>query len=179
LFALPATSKALNYYKASYQAKMYYPLMKGFILTTLGSFGYGNSYNRQGLPFYENYFAGGIAQPGQVRGYESYSLGPQDSTGHAIGANLLVSGSAGIVLPYPLSRETFRSTLFIDGGNVFSDGTPANLTGTKSGTLRYSGGLSLEWRSPFGPLAFSVAAPMNLQLYDQAQYFQFTMSSGF
>ncbi|MDF1756983.1 MAG: outer membrane protein assembly factor BamA [Legionellaceae bacterium] len=179
LFALPATSKALNYYKATYQAKVYYPVVKGFILTALGSFGYGSSYNGQGLPFFENFFAGGIAQPGQVRGYESYSLGPQDSTGHAIGANLLVSGMGGVILPYPLSRETFRTTLFVDGGNVFSQGTPADLTGTKSGTLRFSGGVSLEWRSPFGPLSFSAAYPMNKQLTDQAQYFQFTMSSGF
>lgn len=179
LFALPATSKSLNYYKASYQARMYYPLLYDFIFTALGSFGFGNSYNGQGLPFYENYFAGGIAQPGQVRGYESYSLGPKDSTGHSIGANLLISGMVGLVLPYPLSRENIRTTLFIDAGNTFSKGTPASLTGTNSGPLRYSGGVSLEWRSPFGPLSFSAATPMNLQPFDQAQYFQFTMSSGF
>ncbi|OGV34022.1 MAG: outer membrane protein assembly factor BamA [Legionellales bacterium RIFCSPHIGHO2_12_FULL_35_11] len=179
LFALPASSKSLNYYKASYQAKMYQPVYKEFIFTALGSFGFGNSYNGQGLPFYENYFAGGIAQPGQVRGYESYSLGPVDSTGRSIGANLLVSGMAGMILPYPLSRENFRSTLFIDGGNVFVKDTPAALTGTNSGPLRFSGGVSFDWRSPFGPLSFSMAAPINKQPLDQAQYFQFTMSSGF
>ncbi|MDP3706055.1 MAG: outer membrane protein assembly factor BamA [Legionellaceae bacterium] len=179
LFSLPASTHSLNYYKTSYQARMYYPLIRGFILTMLGNVGYGNTYDRQGLPFYENYFAGGIAQPGQVRGYDSYSLGPQDSTGRALGANLLLNGSAGIVLPYPLSRETVRTTLFMDAGNVFSEGIPAPLTGTQAGPMRYSGGLSVEWRSPFGPLAFSVAAPMNLQPLDQAQYFQFSVSSGF
>lgn len=179
LFALPATSRSLNYFKASYQARIYQPLYKGFILTALGSFGYGNSYNKHGLPFFENFFAGGIAQPGQVRGYESYSLGPHDSSNRAIGANMLISGNVGVILPYPFSRETIRTTMFIDGGNVYSQSTPLELTGTKSGPVRYSGGTSLEWRSPFGPLAFSVALPLNLQPFDQTQYFQFTMSSGF
>ncbi|MCR9192058.1 MAG: outer membrane protein assembly factor BamA [Gammaproteobacteria bacterium] len=178
-FVLPASTQSLNYYKGSYQAHMYYPLMKGFILSLLGDIGYGNTYGRQGLPFYENFFAGGIAQPGQVRGYDNYSLGPIDSTGRALGANFLVNGSAGVVLPYPFSRETIRTTLFVDGGNVFADGIPANLTGTASGPLRFSGGISLEWRSPVGPLAFSVAAPINKQPNDQTQYFQFTASTGF
>lgn len=179
LFSLPLTSQSLNYYKASYQARTYYPLIKGFIFTVLGNVGYGNTYDRQGLPFYENYFAGGIAQPGQVRGYESYSLGPLDSTGRGLGANLLINGSAGLILPYPLSRETVRTTVFTDAGNVFAEGIPAALTGTPSGPMRFSGGLAVEWRSPFGPLAFSVATPINKQQSDQAQYFQFSVSSGF
>jgi outer membrane protein insertion porin family len=179
LFALPANSDSLNYYKLGYQARMYYPLVRGFIFTALGNVGYGNTYTHQGLPFFENYFAGGIAQPGQVRGYESYSLGPIDSSGHSIGANFLVNGSAGLVLPYPVSRDTVRSTIFIDAGNTFIEGTPIELSGTPSGPLRFSGGLSVEWRSPFGPLAFSLAAPINKQKQDQSQYFQFSMSSGF
>ena len=178
-FVLPASSNSLNYYKGNYQAHWFHPIYKGFLLSCLGSVGYGNTYNKDGLPFYENYFAGGIAQPGQVRGYESYSLGPIDNLGNALGANLLVNGSAGIVLPYPFSRETIRSTLFVDGGNVFAEGIPANLTGSSSGPLRFSAGISLEWRSPLGPLAFSVAAPLNQQSRDEPQYFQFSASTGF
>ena len=178
-FALPASSNSLNYYKGNYQAHWYQPLYKELLLTLLGSVGYGNTYNHDGLPFYENFFAGGIAQPGQVRGYESYSLGPIDNFGNAIGANLLINGSAGIVLPYPFSRETIRSTLFIDAGNVFAEGIPTNLTGSNEGPLRFSGGISLEWRSPLGPLAFSLASPINQQQRDRAQYFQFSASTGF
>jgi outer membrane protein insertion porin family len=179
LFALPATSQSLNYYKASYQARMYYPVVSGFIFTALGNIAYGNTYNNHGLPFFENYFAGGIAQPGQVRGYDSYSLGPHDNNGNAIGANLLINGSVGLVLPYPLSRETIRTTAFIDAGNVFVEGTPVALSGTVAGPMRYSGGISLEWRSPFGPLAFSLAIPLNQQPQDNSQIFQFSVSSGF
>lgn len=179
LFALPATRESLNYYKASYQARLYYPLVKGFIFTALGNLGYGNTYKNQGLPFFENYFAGGIAQPGQVRGFDSYSLGPKDNHGNAIGANVLVNGSVGMVLPYPLSRETIRTSLFIDAGNVFIQGTPIAYSGTNAGAMRYSGGVSVEWRSPFGPLAVSLAIPFNEQALDRVQPFAFSVSSGF
>ncbi len=179
LFALPATSESLNYYKASYQARGYYPLIHGFIFTAMGNAGYGNSYSGQGLPFYENYFAGGNAQPGQVRGFDPYSLGPKDVNGNAIGANVLVNGNAGVILPYPLSRETIRTTLFVDAGNAFIQGTPIALSGTNQGNMRYSGGVSVEWRSPFGPLAFSLAYPFNAEKLDRIQPFAFAVSSGF
>lgn len=179
LFSLPATSRSLEYYKASYQARMYYPLTRGFIFTLLGNVGYGNSFNHQGLPFFENYYAGGIAQPGQVRGYGSFSLGPQDNFGNSMGANLLVNGSVGLVLPYPLSRDNVRTTAFVDAGNVFVSGTPLALAGSAAGPMRYSGGLSVEWRSPFGPLAFSIAKPFNKQPTDIEEPFQFTLSSSF
>ncbi|MCC5791974.1 MAG: outer membrane protein assembly factor BamA [Legionellaceae bacterium] len=181
LAALPANSHSLSYYKTSYQAHLYQPLLKGFILSLLGNVGYGNSFrsNQGGLPFFENYYAGGIAQPGQVRGFDSFSLGPQDNFGNSLGANFLVNGSAGIILPYPLSRDAVRTSVFVDAGNVFSRGVPAALTGTAAGPMRYSAGVSVEWRSPFGPLAFSLAQPLNKQPGDQLQNFQFALSSSF
>ncbi|VEG92218.1 outer membrane protein assembly factor BamA [Legionella spiritensis] len=179
LVALPATSDSLSYYKTSYQAHWYHPVAKGFIFSFLGNVSYGNQFNGDGLPFFENYYAGGIAQPGQVRGYSSFSLGPKDTNGNALGANLLVSGSAGLILPYPLSRDAVRTSLFVDAGNVFISGTPAALSGTAAGPLRYSSGISLEWRSPFGPLAFSLAKALNKQPGDEEQIFQFSLSSAF
>lgn len=177
--ALPLTSQSLSYYKASYQAHEYYPLGRGFIFSLMGNIGYGNMFNGLGLPFFENYYAGGTAQPGQVRGYDSYSLGPLDNMGNATGANFLTNATAGLILPYPLSRDNIRTTIFADAGNVFPVGTPAPLTGLYGGPLRYSAGVSLEWRSPFGPLAFSIAKALNPQPTDQTQFFQFALSSGF
>jgi outer membrane protein insertion porin family len=177
--ALPATSESLTYYKGSYQAHLYYPLFRGWIFSLLGNVGYGNSFNDNGLPFFENFYAGGTAQPGQVRGYDSYSLGPLDNMGNSMGANFLANGTAGLILPYPLSRDSVRTTVFADMGNVFAQGTPDALRGTGAGPLRYSAGVSVEWRSPFGPLAFSVAKALNPQPMDQTQLFQFALSSGF
>lgn len=177
--ALPATSQSLTYFKAGYQAHLYQPITRGWIFSILGNVGYGNTFNDNGLPFYENYYAGGTAQPGQVRGYDSFSLGPLDNMSNAMGANLLTNGTVGLIFPYPLSRDNVRTTLFADAGNVFAVGTPDALRGTPSGPMRYSTGVSLEWRSPFGPLAFSLAKALNPQPTDRTQYFQFALSSGF
>lgn len=179
LVALPATPASFTYYKVAYKARYYQPLPKGFIFTLMGNVGYGNTFNQDGLPFYENYFAGGIAQPGQVRGYDNYSLGPHDSSGRAIGANLLLNAGAATILPYPLSRDNIRTSVFVDAGNVFVRGTPLALSGIDAGPIRYSTGLAVDWRSPFGPLVFSVAKALNPTPTDTLQYFQFTVSSGF
>lgn len=179
MLVLPVSKGSLSYYKASYMGRVYYPAPYGFIFTVFGNVGFGNQFDGKGLPFYENYFAGGIAQPGQIRGYDSFSLGPQDNFGNAMGANLLVNGSMGVILPYPLTRENFRTMLFADAGNVFAVGTPLALAGNDAGPIRYSAGLSLEWRSPFGPLQFSIAKPLNLQPTDSEQMFQFSLSSNF
>lgn len=178
IIAIPLTSTSLSYYRGTYSARWYQPLPKGFIFSLLGNVGYGNGFSGQSLPFFENYYAGGIAQPGQVRGYESFSLGPQDSTGvRAMGGNFLASGSAGIVLPYPLSRDNLRTTVFLDIGNVYAKGTPISLAGVGGGPLRYSAGVSFDWRSPLGPLTFSIAKPLNLQPGDVSNVFQFSVSS--
>ena len=96
-----------------------------------------------------------------------------------MGANLLLNGSLGLVMPYPISRENFRTMAFLDAGNVFVRGTPEDLSGNNSGPIRLAAGISWEWRSPFGPLAFNVAFPINKQPYDLTQIFQFSVSSGF
>jgi outer membrane protein insertion porin family len=175
---LPATKYSFTYYKLSYLFKFFQPLPKDFILYFSTNAGYGNQFDGKGLPFYENFYAGGIAQPGMVRGYDTYSLGPQDSQHHGLGGNALISGNLGIALPYPLSRETFRTSGFIDGGNVYSQGLPLQLQGSPSGPLRFSAGVAVDWRSPFGPLTFSVGFPLNKQPNDVTQTFQFTASSG-
>lgn len=179
LVALPTSSRSLSYYKTSYMTRFYLPLVHGFIISALGNVGYGNSFNDVGLPFFENFYAGGIAYPGQVRGFDSYSLGPKDARLNALGGNFLVNGNLGLILPYPLSRDTVRTTIFADAGNVYARGIPWYLTGPDAGPVRYSAGISLEWRSPFGPLAFSLAKPLNKQPYDDEQVFQFSLSSGF
>lgn len=179
MVAAPADSKSLSYYKASYLARLYQPVYQGFIVSLMGNIAYGNQFNSRGLPNFENYYAGGIAQPGQVRGYESYSLGPKDAFGNALGGNYLVNGSASLILPYPLSRETIRTSVFADAGNVYARNTPHYLTANNGDAMRYSAGVSLEWRSPFGPLAFSVAKALNAHFPDETQYFQFSMSSSF
>jgi outer membrane protein insertion porin family len=176
---LPLSTGSLSYYRLNYLAKNFFLLPKDFVFSTTLNFGYGNQFNGTGLPFFENFYAGGIAQPGMVRGYQTYSLGPLDNNYNGLGGNILISGGTSLILPYPLSRETFRTSGFIDFGNVYSRGLPVELQGSKSGPIRYSAGVALDWRSPFGPLSFSFGFPLNLQPLDRKEWFQFTAASAF
>lgn len=197
LLNLPGSSENFPYYKANYQAHFYYPLAYGFIFETGGFFGWGDSFKHDGdekvgLPFYENYFAGGVAQ-GQVRGYDSYELGPRDSKDKPMGGNLLVSGTAAIILPPPISRPTLRSSIFVDGGQVYGVNLPSELQGTSAGPVRFSAGVGVLWNSPFGTLGVSTALPLNRQCHwhlfegdtspthvcDRTQAFQFNIMTGF
>ena len=179
-FALPADRDSFTFYKLAYAVHWYYPLWYGFLFSAQGHFAYANTFNGDGLPFYENYFAGGIGTQGQVRGYDSYTLGPRDSIGNPLGGNALASASLSIILPYPLSQDSFRSEVFIDGGNVYARGIPALFSGTGSGPIRFTAGIGAEWHSPFGPLQISVGVPLRKQPGDRTTTTpQFTISSGF
>lgn len=176
---------SLAYYKVGLTAHMYVPLFHGMILSLQSGVGYGGGFGTtHALPFFENYYAGGAGGQGQVRGYDNYSLGPRDSSSsmNPIGGNFLVTGSVGVVLPWPFSRDTLRTTLFVDGGNVYNaygDNVPPALLGSGEGPFRFSAGVGFEWRSPFGPLQFSLATPLNKQPGDKTQLFQFNMATGF
>jgi outer membrane protein insertion porin family len=206
--SVPVSHK-LKYYKAGYAAEYLLPLNQAhsFIFLLTGHLGYGNSYGYHPLPFFQNYTAGGLTL-GQVRGYETSSLGPHDSFGNSIGGNLLTAGSAALIFPTGIS-DSIRTSVFVDAGNVFQTVSHADTFG--AGPIRYSAGLGIEWRSPVGPLSFSIADPLNRQkppslltvlqaisrvnpnyifipnylnairnnLGDKADYFQFTMGTTF
>lgn len=169
---LPVFKRNLEYYKASYEATAYLPVTKYFVFDVHGYLGYGNGYGKmKELPFFENYFAGGI---GSVRGYSGDALGPLDSNGDAIGGNVSLYGSVGLVLPSPM--PSIRPTVFLDVGNVYdkSLGYPVRLS-----ELRYSTGIQIEWNTPFAPLVFSLAAPIHKHSGDDLEPFQFQIGVSF
>ena len=159
--ALPGGgSDPVEYYTLDYTAHWYQPLFKGFIFSARADLGYGGAFgSTKSFPFFRNYNAGGIGVQGAVRGYDAFSLGPTDSTQSHLGGNFLASGSLGIILPRPLSGESFRTSTFVDFGNVYNE-TGVNTTGN-AGPMRFSAGIALDWQSPMGPLEFSLAKAIN------------------
>jgi len=169
---------SLRYYKASYQHQRYFPLFWDFVLMLNGDVGYGDGYSDKPLPFYKNYFAGGI---GSVRGFQTSSLGERDRDAagnilfNTVGGNRRLVGNAELLFPLPGSQDkTLRLGTFIDAGQVWASGDTLSL-----GDLRYSAGLSVAWSSPMGPLKFSVAQPLNKEPTDRLQRFQFQLGSTF
>lgn len=177
--AVPATNKSIGYYTAAYQAEWYKPIFNNsdrYLFQLKGSTNYGGAYWRSGqLPFYENFYAGGI---GSVRGYEGNTLGPLDSDGNPFGGNFSVYGTAGLVVPSLIAPNSLRTTLFLDGGNVFSTYSHSGYR-PKISSLRYSAGIEFDWLTPLGAINISLAKPLNAKPTDQTQFFQFSIGQTF
>lgn len=175
----------LTFYKLSHKSNFYYPLTDNehWIVHTRTDIGYGDGYGgRSQMPFYEHYYAGGF---GSVRGYQASSLGlkatnsPYDySKPDAFGGNLLTEGSLELITPTPFAGDTrsMRTALFLDGGQVFD--TARNFD-PSFGELRFAAGVSFQWITAVGPLAFSLAMPLNDKAGDQTQVFQFSLGQTF
>ncbi len=173
--ALPTLGDSLEYYKISYKTQWYTPIFEDYIFSLKGNIGYGDSYGdtKGGLPFFENFYAGG---PKSVRGYEENTLGPEDSLGRPLGGNLRLVAGAEVILPVPFFKDvkSVRIAGFFDAGNVY--GSDEDFDASE---LRYSVGLSGIWVSPFGLVSASIAQPIADQAGDQIQNFQFTFGTSF
>lgn len=175
----------LEYYKIGYRHQHYFPLAKDFTFKLNGEIGYGGGYgNTGGLPFFDNYFAGGT---GSVRGFRNNTMGPRDSNSRPIGGASKILANAELFFPVPFLSETksVRLGAFVDAGALNKDISLSN--------LKYSAGVSGEWLSPFGALSVSAAYPINSGTYsytdqsgtkidgrkDQTQFFQFNFGQNF
>jgi outer membrane protein insertion porin family len=169
--ALELAGADLQYYRLGYQHQWYRPLTRNITAHLGGELGYAAGYGGRPLPFFKNFFGGG---PGTVRGYRTYSLGPQDVNGNAVGGNRKFAGSAELLFPVPGAAQdrSLRLAAFVDGGQVFDDKYDFS-------NLRYSAGIALFWASPFGPLRLSWAHPLNPESGDRIQKLQFTFGTGF
>jgi len=138
-----------------------------------GEVGAGDGYTGKPLPFFRNYYAGGM---GSLRGYKPSSLGPRDLNGAYLGGNRKLVGSAEFLFPLPGSGRDrqFRLSTFVDGGQIFEDGKKIALS-----DLRYTAGLAAYWSSPMGPLKVSYGRPLNEKTGDMLQKFQFTFGQTF
>lgn len=170
----------LLYYKLGASAHNYLPLTKRTSLLVRGEVGYGGGFgDTDELPFFYNYFAGGLRS---VRGYRTYSLGPRDSKDNPVGGNLLTVANVDLLLPVPIEglEETMRFSTFFDIGNVFNvNGKVFESTGFEVGELRYSVGVAGTWLSPLGLLTASLGYPLNSKSGDDTEIFQFTIGTGF
>jgi outer membrane protein insertion porin family len=132
--------------------------------------GYGDGYQEEPLPFFKNFYAGGVSS---VRGFKSYTIGPKDSDGNPRGGSQRLVGNAEFLFPFPgLEHDrSVRLSTFVDMGYV----------GDKFDTdlLRFSAGAGLFWASPLGPLKISVAKPLRKLPFDVEQKFQFTVGGIF
>lgn len=172
-----------QYYKVEYRGQKYFPLADGWSLKFRTELGYGDGLGSDfdRLPFFEHYYAGGL---NSVRGYRTSRLGPENSSGNAFGGNLLTEGSVEMIFPlwFVEDQRALQTSVFIDGGNVFTTrcyGQGNCDRGFDADELRFSAGISLTWLTAIGPLAFSIAEPLNDKEGDETEFFQFSIGQTF
>lgn len=173
--AIPVDESNISFYKLYAKETLFLPVADALTFKLKGDVAYGDGIGDfKGLPFFENFYAGGI---GSVRGYEPNSLGPvydltTDGSDSPKGGRVKIVSSAELVFPMPFIDDSsnLRLSLFTDAGNVFED-----VKGVKIEEFRASAGLGVSWITPVGPLAFSLARPLNEKEGDKTQVFQFNL----
>jgi len=178
--AMPGSD--LEFYKITYQAARYFPVNSWITLLARGEVNYGDGYgDTDGLPFYENFYAGGTRD---VRGFQDNTLGPCDATLLSFGGDCQPLGGAfkttsslEMIFPTPFAKRNEDSTqisAFFDVGNVFTD-----FNAWDAGELRGSVGFSFKWQAPVGPIVVNIAAPLNKKDGDRTETLQFSFGNTF
>jgi outer membrane protein insertion porin family len=176
--ALPGSD--LEYFKVFYDFSKFWPINRALVVETRTSLGYGDSYGETGgagLPFFENFYAGG---PGSLRGFEQNTLGPQSSLDfgsdfrQSLGGAFKAIGSVETYFPSLFDSRGIRVSTFLDFGNVWRTAREFG-----SGDVRVSAGVALQWQSPMGPISISWAAPLRKEETDRIERLQFTFGGQF
>ncbi|MEO8803446.1 MAG: outer membrane protein assembly factor BamA [Rudaea sp.] len=208
--ALPGST--VEYYKLIYKYEQYMPLSDALTLETSATIGYGNSYRGtdginpdtrapikvNGLPFFENFYAGGVSD---VRSFRDNTLGPYILSPNVgctvastdsycripLGGNLKTVASAELIIPTPFVKDdtTTRLSWYVDVGNVFNQNNPSLGTGLNNNDgfsfsdLRVSTGISLHWRAPVGPIVINIGTPIRKKPGDISELLQFNFGTTF
>lgn len=165
---------SLKYLRANYQYQWFTPLSRTFTLMLNGEAGYSTAYGGKEMPFWMNFYAGGI---GSVRGFENGTLGPFDTaSGEYLGGTKRLVGNAEVFFPMPGmgTDKSVRLSAFLDAGQVWGKDQSLSL-----GDMRFSTGVAVSWSSPVGPLKFSLAHPLKKESNDKTQVFQFQLGTVF
>ncbi|MEP6940532.1 MAG: outer membrane protein assembly factor BamA [Rudaea sp.] len=190
--AVPGST--VEYYKASYRYAQYLPITNSLTLEASAFVGYGNAYGKHsdlGLPFFENYYAGGIAD---VRNFRDNTLGsaatrtlyPTCTTYtqanyclQPLGGAFKTTGSVELIIPTPFVKDDTATRLswYVDFGNVYKNFNDFSFTGPDG--FRASTGISLHWQAPVGPIVINLGHPIIKKPGDISETLQFNFGGTF
>lgn len=122
----------------------------------------------------------------QIRGFESYGIGPRDlnaANRDALGGNYYWVGKVEAEFPIGLPEEYgITGGVFWDVGSVWglddTNGTGGNEV-DDSMHVRSAVGVSLFWKSAIGPLRLNFSRAIKKESYDKTQNFDLSLSTQF
>ncbi|MEQ1491230.1 MAG: outer membrane protein assembly factor BamA [Terricaulis sp.] len=187
----------VNYIRTELEGGYYYGLPYGFRASFRGSAGLISGWNGDSIRINDRFFKGGSS----FRGFDVAGIGPRqllvdDVTGEvvqrgdAVGGNAYAIGTLQLDVPLPLPESfSLGSALFVDFGTLgYLDAAnrravdiagPNRLIVDDSASLRVAAGVSVFWDSPFGPVQFDFAQPLQYEDYDRREQFRFSTRTSF
>lgn len=123
----------LEYARINYNGQFYWPISQNreWVVSLRTNLGYGLGYgDTEELPFFNNFFAGGLSAAGVLRGFQENSLGPESTPGARYltqgGISLLKDEDGNIVKREDGSAAGVSNEFGYSTVQVFEeDGTPA------------------------------------------------------
>ena len=181
----------VKYIKTKSSFAWHHPVFWDEMVATLQmNAGYIQGYAGKNILLEDRFFKGGDSFPG----FALAGIGPREVSAtanggeNAVGGDAYAIGSAQVRLPdflpadygIGLSLFTDVGTLgHLDSGTSGSDcQVPGSLCIRDNMGLRATAGLGISWKSPFGPIAISLAMPYVKQSYDQTRIIYFSAGTG-
>ncbi len=179
-----------KFVKTTAEVRYYRPLTGDFVGMLKGSAGHVFAWGSDELRFIDHFNNGSAL----VRGFATQGFGARDINTNLTGGYNSLGGTtywaATAELQFPLwflpKEVGIKSAFFVDVGSLYNyEGnlnvpivTPVAGCATAvclfdAESIRASAGISLIWQSPFGPLRFDLAAPLQKSPYDRTQFFRF------
>ncbi|HEX2591114.1 MAG TPA: outer membrane protein assembly factor BamA [Rhizomicrobium sp.] len=179
-----------KYLRTETSFSMYHPVIwDDFVGSFTASAGYITGYAGQDVRINERFFKGGDS----FRGFKLAGIGPRDTviqgTGGAVGGNIYAIGTIQFRIPDFLPADYGVGTsLFSDFGTLGKvDGDRSTLCPTATKNIscirddlafRASAGVSVSWKSPFGPVQISLGIPLVKSKYDKTEFIHFNAGTG-
>jgi outer membrane protein insertion porin family len=147
------------------------------------STGFIQGYGGNTVPIEERFFRGGD----NFRGFKLAGIGPRDTSVSgdygSLGGDFYAQGTAQARLPDILPADYgMQFSLFSDFGTLGHLDTPfrgSSYPNVRDNlAFRASAGISVKWKSPFGPVQIDFGIPIVKAPYDKAEFIHFSAGTG-
>lgn len=176
----------LKYLRSEASFSFYRPILwDEVVLSFSGTAGYINGWGGQHVRINDRFFKGADT----FRGFDVAGIGPRDlvihGDGGAVGGDTYAIGTLAFRLPNFLPDDYgIGTSLFSDFGtlgHLDSKPLPCDMLIScvkDNMAFRASVGISVAWKSPFGPVQIDLGVPVIKESYDKSQLIHFSAGTG-